>query len=338
MHEAVSRTTAGRVAAALFLVSGAVTLVSVVLPAPPTLNAPAVAACGLIAMLAAIPAWFAPWDRLPRRAMLIMVSLALPLISVHNVVGGSDPYRWGLFYVVLSAWLGLAQPRGTFLWMSPLLVISYALPLILFSHPLWALSSTLYAIPVCGLVAESVAWAIDRAGRAQQALSDSESRLRYLAHHDPLTGLSNRADFLMQLERLLADQAGLGLLFVDIDDFKDVNDRFGHAAGDQLLQHVANCLLSAVRPDDVVARLGGDEFTVILAGVASRQEAERVAARIRQTLLAPTPELASPVRASIGITISAPDESGDVLLRRADAAMYAAKRRTKRSTLAQLAA
>src|SRR5579864_6094739 len=111
MYEAVSRTTAGRVAAALFLMSGTVTLASVVLPAPPNLNAAAVGACGLIAMLAAIPAWFVPWHRLPRRVMLLMVIFALPLIAVHNFVGGSDPYRWGIFYLVLSAWLGLAQPR-----------------------------------------------------------------------------------------------------------------------------------------------------------------------------------------------------------------------------------
>jgi len=334
MHEAVSRTTAGRVAAALFLVSGAVTLASVVLPAPPTLNAPAVAACGLIAMLAAFPAWFVPWHRLPRRAMVVMVIFAMPLISVHNVVGGSDPYRWGLFYVVLSSWIGLAQPRGTILWLSPLLVISYALPLILFSHPVWALSSTLYAIPVCGLVSESVAWAIDRAGRAQQALSDSESQLRYLAHHDPLTGLSNRADFMQQLHMVLADASRLGLLFLDIDDFKDVNDRLGHAIGDQLLQHVARCLLDAVRPGDVVARLGGDEFTVILASVISIDQAEGVADRIHEALLAPSAPLNLPVRASIGITISEPGETADGLLRRADAAMYVAKRRRKGNALA----
>jgi len=152
----------------------------------------------------------------------VLPLLALPLISIHNIAGGSDPYCWGLFYVVL---------------ICPLLVVSYALPLIVLpNHPLWSISSTLYAVPVCGLVAESVAWAISRAAHAQQALSDSEARLRDMAHHDALTGLSNRADFLLQLDAALdharvADDR-VALLFTDIDDFKKIKDRLGHAAGD----------------------------------------------------------------------------------------------------------
>ncbi len=125
----------------------------------------------------------------------------------------------------------------------------------------------------------------------------------------------------------------MGLLFIDVDNFKDVNDALGHAIGDQLLQRVATCLLGAVRPGDVVARLGGDEFTVILAAVSSIDEAERVADRIRLALLSPSPDLDLPVHASVGITLSAPGDTADALLRRADAAMYTAKRRRKGGAL-----
>src|SRR5687767_9291961 len=103
MHEAVSRTTAGRLAAALYLVSGAVTVLSLLLPAPPSMNAPVVAAVGVIAIGMTLPIWYLPWHRWPRRASLVLAVLALPLISVHNVGGGADPYRWGLFYVVIAA-------------------------------------------------------------------------------------------------------------------------------------------------------------------------------------------------------------------------------------------
>jgi diguanylate cyclase (GGDEF)-like protein len=345
MDGAVSRTTAGRVAAALFLLSGALTVLSLALPAPPTLDAGKVALVGAVSMAAAVPVWLVPWQHWPRWTSLSLVVFALPLISFHNIVGGSDPYRWGIFYVVLAAWVGLAHPRGTFVLLSPLVAASYALPLVIFpDHPFWSLSSTLYAVPVCCLVSESVAWAIDRAARAQWALQASEARLRDMAHHDALTGLSNRTDFLLQLESAL-DRArllrrGIAVLFLDIDEFKGINDRLGHAAGDELLRHVAACLRAAVRPEDVAARLGGDEFTVLLADVSSSDDAMRVAERIHTELKRPHDfHSGAAVNASIGVVLARPDDSPDSLLRRADAAMYEAKRGGKgRAALLDLAA
>jgi diguanylate cyclase (GGDEF)-like protein len=333
----ISRRTAGRIAAVLFLASGLVTLISPLLPAPPTLNAGAVACIGVLGILAAVPAWFLPWQRWPRRASLVLVFLALPLISAHNVFGGSDPYRWGLFYVVLAAWLGLAQPRGTFLLVGPFMTASYVLPLLSLDHPVWAVSSALYAIPACGLVAETSAWAMKRAARATKALSESENRLRYIAHHDSLTGLSNRADFMMSLARALETvparaSAPIALLFIDVDRFKTINDYFGHATGDALLQEVSKRLSACVRSEDVVARLGGDEFTVLLQGVGSPADVYRLSSRIREQLNTRLViggyniELA----ASVGIAVATVGDSAEDLMKRADAAMYQAKSATQR--------
>lgn len=346
MYEAVSRATAGRLGAVLYLVSGIVTAVSLVLPAPPTLNAPLVALVGVVAIVLAGPIWYLPWHHWPRRASLALPLLALPLISFHNVVGGSDPYRWGLFYVVVSAWIGLAQPRGTFYAIAPLMALSYALPLILLpDHPFWALSSTLYAIPVCGLVAESVAWAIDRASQAQHALRESEAHLRDMAHHDSLTGLSNRTDFLLHLDSALRSafesEGCVALLFADVDDFKGINDRLGHATGDEVLRHAASCLSSSVRPGDLVARFGGDEFTVLLPRVSSLAEALRIAERIREQLRQPLRygDVDVAIKASVGVALAAANDTAETLLHRADEAMYNAKRSGKdRAVVLDLAA
>ena len=163
---------------------------------------------------------------------------------------------------------------------------------------------------------------------------DLEARLRHDALHDPLTGLANRVLLRDHLERALASlgrgQAGeaVALMFVDLDDFKRVNDSYGHAAGDQILVAVAGRLAGAVRADDVVARQSGDEFAVLLPRVASPAEAIGTAERILRELRRPIPlgDQALVMGSSIGIALA--DEPGttfDELMIRADGAMYAAK-------------
>jgi diguanylate cyclase (GGDEF)-like protein/PAS domain S-box-containing protein len=163
-----------------------------------------------------------------------------------------------------------------------------------------------------------------------------EQRLAFQATHDPLTGLPNRALFAGRIEQALElakqEAAPVAVIFVDLDDFKDVNDTYGHAAGDRLLCAVGDRLRRAVRDGDTVARLSGDEFAILLDGFTTGSDIDAIAHRLASRLRQPVRIGSRLVRvtASIGIAIGAPnaDDRGD-LLDAADRAMYAAKQHGK---------
>jgi diguanylate cyclase (GGDEF)-like protein/PAS domain S-box-containing protein len=157
--------------------------------------------------------------------------------------------------------------------------------------------------------------------------------LTYRASHDALTRCRNRESTLTALEESLAtDVAGTAVIFIDLDEFKQVNDRLGHAAGDELLQHVADRLRSAARTGDLVGRLGGDEFAIVCRGVPSLDEAHTIAARIadsvRRGQISYGGEQVRP-SASVGVAWAGPGGrlAADALLASADGAMYEAKKR-----------
>ena len=156
--------------------------------------------------------------------------------------------------------------------------------------------------------------------------------LRHQAFHDGLTGLANRALFSDRVEHALARSIRtgsiIGVLFVDLDDFKTVNDRFGHQAGDQLLRSIAERIVAVLRPGDTAARLGGDEFAVLLEDLHGQEDARLVAERLIHAIRTPTRlgDVDALVGASIGIALStAGGELAPDLLRNADFAMYRAK-------------
>ena len=167
-----------------------------------------------------------------------------------------------------------------------------------------------------------------------------EEQLAHQAFHDPVTNLANRALFSDRVEHaLMRSQRGfpdIAIVFIDLDDFKTVNDSLGHAAGDHVLQEVARRLQIAVRPTDTVARFGGDEFAVLLESVNDSAQAADAAARILHALEIPLEIDGKQVfpRASIGIClVDRENESPEAaeLLRNADVAMYMAKRDSKGS-------
>jgi diguanylate cyclase (GGDEF)-like protein/PAS domain S-box-containing protein len=159
-----------------------------------------------------------------------------------------------------------------------------------------------------------------------------EEQMAFQAFHDSLTGLANRALFRDRVEHLLRrhvrTRRGAAVLFLDLDAFKDVNDSFGHDAGDELLRLVSARLSEVIRAEDTIARLGGDEFAVLLEEPDNPlDEAHAVAERLMQALSAPfwLAGRAISVAASIGIAIADVEQDAAALLRNADIAMYRAK-------------
>jgi diguanylate cyclase (GGDEF)-like protein len=161
-----------------------------------------------------------------------------------------------------------------------------------------------------------------------------EDQLAHQAFHDPVTNLANRALFVERVRHAVArarrERNQLAVIFMDLDDFKTINDSLGHAAGDAVLLEIAKRLTGSIRPSDTAARFGGDEFAVLLEDVDTAQEAADTAERILESLGAPLrlegKELF--IRCSLGISIADGDAAAgaDELIRNADAAMYIAKR------------
>ncbi len=171
--------------------------------------------------------------------------------------------------------------------------------------------------------------------RAEQDLRDLTATLAERAVRDPLTGLANRVLLEERTRSALARDArtggSTGLLFLDLDRFKDVNDKHGHAVGDEVLRTVAHRLTQVVRPSDTVSRLGGDEFVVLAEGTAAAG-LDHVVARLRETVAEPVQvgHLSLEVGVSVGVAISHRGEADPAsLLTEADRDMYAAKRRAR---------
>lgn len=176
-------------------------------------------------------------------------------------------------------------------------------------------------------------WRLVKLRRTQQKIAEQQLELETMAHYDGLTHLPNRGLFYDRVEQAILQQKRtpqvIALAFIDLDGFKEVNDQFGHQAGDHLLQVIAKRFLEAVRDGDTVARLGGDEFTVLLHEAGSGQDVIGIVNRFLEAVKQPVPfnDQTLQVSASIGVCLYAGggDYTAEKLLQAADQAMYAAK-------------
>ena len=195
-------------------------------------------------------------------------------------------------------------------------------------YPAEVLVSSAGAMLIVGLVVARLLGGLEHSWRLLREAEGLRLELARQANTDPLTGLPSRAAFGERLQTAI-DEGPVGIIFLDLDGFKQVNDGYGHAAGDSLLVGVAERLRRSLRGDDVVARLGGDEFGVLLAGYGAEQEATRVASRLLESLAPPfsIADLSVGIGASAGVTVGPRGGSAAELLREADVAMYEAKRR-----------
>lgn len=288
----------------------------------------------------------------PYRANFLLLSGGVLLIATSDrlvayllTVGTRDADLWGGFGLILGPLMiafslpELSRPAGArseeaMDWVQSVLpYIGFVGTLALLSYHLlggrtlappvvWAGLATVVLVTVRQFVAMRAQLLLTR------RLFETQRRLAHQVHHDPLTGLPNRLLFAQRLQHATRDNRFV-LIFVDIDDFKDVNDQFGHAAGDELLCAVGARLRECVGSADTLARIGGDEFAML---IESEHEApEVVADRLREALHAPFAVHGSSlrVRASMGLvrpSVDEPARTSDELLKQADISMYAGKR------------
>ena len=190
----------------------------------------------------------------------------------------------------------------------------------------------LAALALCLLISGAVGIPTIAWYRRTKEKQQADRRIRFLAHHDALTGLANRAQLIEKLENALAvlplRGGSLAVHFIDLDRFKEVNDTLGHDGGDFLLKTIAERLRAVTRVDDVVARLGGDEFVVVQTGVSGKDQAEDFARRLASAVIAPMKLKEQEIVATVSIGVAMAPADGtnpERLLKSADLALYKAK-------------
>lgn len=271
----------------------------------------------LCALVCAAGIYAAPWPRWRPRAALLIVPLALVLVVVGQRVAPGAPTVYGIWFIVIYAWVGFWFAPRTALLFAPLGTVAYVAPFIgVRVTPHDAIASVAIVIPAAVMLGEVLSSKMDTINRAQRELVEARTLLERASLTDDLTGLGNRRRANSLLDGL---QPGDGLVMLDLDHFKHVNDTLGHAEGDRVLAHLGDYLRGAVREADTVARFGGEEFLVVMRGAGS--QVGDAAAR----LLSGWRELCGGVTLSAGGAVHVAGRGPDATFRAADAAMYEAK-------------
>jgi diguanylate cyclase (GGDEF)-like protein len=278
----------------------------------------------------------------PRDHVLLVVDLAATVAVVELLAFDPSAAVWALLVVpvleagllgrlrcALEAWVGCVAA----------LVAAQVLAVVVGRQPTPTLADLVgllgYRSTVLLLVALIVGVQARVTHEYVMLLQSAREKLAYEASHDHLTGVANRGLFLRRATRALAAAEArgetVGILYVDCDDFKQVNDQYGHEVGDQVLVEVTRRLVAACRSQDCVARLGGDEFVLLAEGLAEPDEITRLADRLRHDLAVPYLVPAFPRPLLLSCSVGTADDAGpgrsvEQLLRESDAAMYRSKR------------
>jgi diguanylate cyclase (GGDEF)-like protein len=307
---AARRAQAARWAAWLFAAAGVLGLASLLAPADGERNAALVSLLAVGDLVVAAMIATRPRHRWNERRLVVVALAGLAMTFLFALAGAVPSFGYPTFFLLLFAWVGTALPRGSSLRLCVPGTAAYVLPLVVRDAPTPLVASVVVAVPVMVLIGECTGAVVGR-------LDELNARLSHTALSDDLTGIGNRrrADELVR-----GIDPGDGVIMIDLDHFKQVNDRDGHSAGDRVLAELGSLLRRTVRGEDLVARYGGDEFLVIAprSGDRALLVAERIVERWRELPDAPT--------LSLGVAVRQPHESAAETLGRADDAVYAAKR------------
>jgi len=310
--------TAGGQAGGLFVLAGTIGLFDIALPGPSSYNRPVVAVINIAGVVVGLLAWFAPWSKWSPSATLTLVPVAIALVGLSDAYGGTPAPVYGVYFVVVFAWVGMWHAPGTSLRLAVPACIGYLLP-IASSNVVNEdfIRSVGLVMPVCVILGEVMAGAVDKMRQAHEAQERTAAALATAMVTDELTGLGNRRLGDQLLETL---RDGDALLLIDLDRFKSINDTYGHAEGDRLLAHIGQFLRGALHGNDEIFRYGGDELVIIQRadGQSPIDVAERVLHGWR--LLKPATTL------SIGIAVQETGHSFAQTFGAADGALYEAKR------------
>ncbi|HLZ72127.1 MAG TPA: EAL domain-containing protein [Dehalococcoidia bacterium] len=232
----LSRRNVARAGAALCVLCALITLPSLLLPGPGGSNVAGLLGAALAAMLLAPLLWLLPWQRWPQRASLVFAVITIGLIALNNYVAGAAPYRLSAFFLVVFVWVGLGQPRGTSLALTPLLAAASLLPVLFRPHPTSAISSIGYVAPLCLLVGETLSWLTAQWRRSQQAVIANEARLQHIVETSPdLIGVLDQRGcytFANQAHETILGRPPRQLLgaspfaFLHPDELAEVQERF----------------------------------------------------------------------------------------------------------------
>ncbi len=304
---------AARQAGYLFLAAAAIGTVNDFLPnslgeiIPQSLNL----CVGIAALI------FAPSRFFQGRATLVPV-FAIANVSLANGIGALPPVTYGIWFVLIFLWVGTWYRQAVVFALAPVAVAAYLAPLLAGrSESFGAIPSVLIVVPVAVTAGLSVAHYAQRVKASEEEWQRLLNELSHTSMTDALTGLGNRRLGDLLLQNL---EPGDGVVLLDLDRFKAVNDRFGHPEGDRLLRELADFLHGALRVDDTVARVGGEEFLIVMRGVGDGVLMQT------QRLVKAWSSRGPLTSFSAGVAVHRKGVEGAATYAEADEALYAAKK------------